>query len=161
MGLRESSQVQSQIRRKIRRNAVILLAQTLRAPVIGRRREGINMTEIIDRSVWINYFNEFTRRNLARPTELSVFGENGAQTEGHRLPFAGISLERGNGAPNVEIMFSDRLHDPARHLTHVIANVRQITPKRGLDGRDEALAIVDGDGETSLLRFDHLNPDPN
>ena len=27
-------------------------------------------------------------------------------------------------------------------------------PRRGLDGRDDALAIVDGQGVTSLLRFE-------
>ena len=33
------------------------------------------MKENIDRSVWINYFNAFTRRNHSRPTRLEVFGE--------------------------------------------------------------------------------------
>ena len=112
------------------------------------------MNENIDRSVWINYFDEFTRRNHSRRTRLEVFGQNGAQVEECGLPFAGINLERGNGAPSIEIMFGN--HDPAqpRHLTLVVENVRNITPKRGLDGRDEALAIVDAQGETSLLRFE-------
>jgi len=112
------------------------------------------MKDYIDRSVWINYFNEFTRRNQSRPTQLEVFGENGAQREQCGLPFAGISLERGNGTPSVEIMFGGNGAGESRHLTHVIANVQQITPKRGLDGRDEALEIVDGQGEKSLLRFE-------
>jgi hypothetical protein len=112
------------------------------------------MKEYIDRSVWINYFNEFTRRNQSRPTQLEVFGENGAQKEECGLPFAGISLERGNGAPDVEIMFGSNGAVGRRHLTHVIANVQQITPKRGPDGRDEALEIVDNHGEKSLLRFE-------
>ena len=112
------------------------------------------MKEYIDRSVWINYFNEFTRRNQSRPTQLEVFGENGAQREEHGLPFVGISLGRGNGAPDVEIMFGGNGAGESRHLTHVIANVQQITPKSGLDGRDEALEIVDNHGEKSLLRFE-------
>ena len=112
------------------------------------------MKEYIDRSVWINYFNEFTRRNQSRPTQLEVFGENGAQKEECGLPFAGISLERRNGAPGVEIMFGGNGASGPSHLTHVIANVQQITPKRGLDGSDEALEIVDSQGEKSLLRFE-------
>ena len=112
------------------------------------------MKEYIDRSVWINYFNEFTRRNQSRRTQLEVFGETGAQKEECGLPFTGISLERGNGAPNIEIMFGGNGAVEPRHLTHVIANVHQITPKRGLDGRDEALEIVDNHGEKSLLRFE-------
>lgn len=121
------------------------------------------MKEYIDRSAWINYFNEFTRRNQARPTQLEVFGENGAQKEECGLPFAGISLERGNGAPSVAIMFGGNGAVKTRHLTHVIANVQQITPKRGLDGRDEALEIVDNRGEKSLLRFERqsMTPTPN
>ena len=112
------------------------------------------MKDYIDRSVWINYFNEFTRRNQMRPTQLEVFGENGAQEEERGLPFAGISLERGNGAPSIAIMFGPRNGDTPPHLTHVIENVQEITPKRGLDGGDEALQIISAQGETSLLRFE-------
>ena len=120
------------------------------------------MNEILDRSVWINYFIEFSRRNQLRPSQLEVFGENGAQKEESGLLFSGISLDRGNGLPGVEIMFADREGGAERHLTHMIANVKGITPKRGPDGRDEALAIVDAGGETSLLRFEpQLKPAAN
>ena len=113
------------------------------------------MKENIDRSVWINYFNEFTRRNQSRPTRLEVFGELGAQEEERGLSFAGIALDTDSGAlPSVEIMLGGHDAIESRHLTHVIANVRDITPKRGLDGRDEALEIVGAQGETSLLRFE-------
>ena len=123
------------------------------------------MKDYIDRSVWINYFNEFTRRNQSRPTQLEVFGENGAQREEHGLPFVGISLERGNGRPSVQIMFGALNGVTPGHLTHVIENVKEITPKRALDGRDEALEIVDSRGEKSLLRFERQSvvpaPNPN
>lgn len=111
------------------------------------------MQENIDRNVWTNYFGEFTKRNQSRLTRLEVFGENGAQEEELGLPFAGISVEGGKDAPSVQIMLGG--HDPhqSQHLTHVIANVTHITPKRGPDGRDEALEIVDAHGETSLLAF--------
>lgn len=112
------------------------------------------MKEKIDRSVWINYFNEFTRRNQSRPTRLEVFGEMGAQEQEHELSLAGISLERGNGMPAVEIMFGEPNGVAPRHLTHVIENVREITPKRGFDGRDEALEVVDSHGEKNLLTFE-------
>ena len=113
------------------------------------------MRENIDRSVWINYFNEFTRRNQSRPTIFEVFGELGAQAEERGLRFAGIALDTDNRAlPSVEIMLGGHDAMESRHLTHVIANVREITPKRGLDGRDEALEIISAQGETSLLRFE-------
>lgn len=113
------------------------------------------MKENIDRSVWINYFNEFTRRNQSRPTRLEVFGELGAQEQERGLPFAGIALDTVSGVlPSVEIMLGGHDAIEPRHLTHVIANVREITPKRGLDGRDEVLEIITAQGETSLLRFE-------
>jgi hypothetical protein len=112
------------------------------------------MKENIDRSVWINYFNEFTRRNHSRQTRLEVFGELGAQEKERGLPLAGISLERGNDAPSIEIMFGARNGDTPPHLTHVIENVREITPKRGLDGCDESLEIVDTQDEKNLLCFE-------
>jgi hypothetical protein len=106
----------------------------------------------VDCSVWANYFNDFTRRNQTRPTTLEVFGEAGAQQEEQGMPFTGISIEQKDGNPRVEIMLGDMLG--AGHLTHVVSNVHQITPKLGLDGRDEALEIVSAEGETSLLRFE-------
>ena len=113
------------------------------------------MKENIDPSIWINYFNEFTRRNQLRPTRLEIFGELGAQEEERGLPFAGIALDTcGRALPSVEIMFGGHDAMEPRHLTHVIANVQEITPKRGLDGRDEALEIISAQGETSLLRFE-------
>jgi Family of unknown function (DUF5335) len=112
------------------------------------------MKEKIDRSVWINYFNEFTSRNHSRPTRLEVFGELGAQIEERGLPLVGIAMgKNGSALPSVEIMFGGNDAIDKRHLTHVIANVQEITPKRGLDGRDEALEIV-GEGYQNLLRFE-------
>ena len=110
------------------------------------------MNENLDPGIWTDYFKEFTRRNQSRPTSLEVFGETGAQKEEKGLPFNGISLDRRGGAPRVEIMLGET--GKPRHLTHVISNVHQITPKLGLDGRDEALEIVSVDGETSLLCFE-------
>ncbi len=112
------------------------------------------MKDNFDRSVWISYFTEFTKRNQSRPTVLEVFGDNGALTEERGLPFVGISLEQENGSPSIEIMLGGHDATEPRHLTHVIANVRDVMPKRGPDGRDEALAIVNGQGEMSLLRFE-------
>src|SRR5687768_14508980 len=113
------------------------------------------MKENIDGSVWINYFNEFTRRNQARPTRLEVFGEMGAQQEECGLTFSGIALDRDSaGSPLVEIKLGAYDSKEARHLTRRITNVQEITPKRGRDGRDEALEIIGGDGCHNLLRFE-------
>jgi hypothetical protein len=112
------------------------------------------MKENIDRSVWINYFNEFTRRNRWRPTHLQLFGELGAQDEAHGLAFAGIAFDADGVSPSVEIMLGGHGTTEPRHLTHVIKNVKEITPKRGLDGRDEALELISGNGYRNLLLFE-------
>ena len=112
------------------------------------------MKEDLDPSVWINYFNEFSRRNQSRPTRLEVFDELGAKVEERGLAFAGIALETDRGAlPSVEIMLGGHDAIEPRNLTHVIANVREINPKRGSDGRDETLEIIGAQGETSFLLF--------
>ena len=113
------------------------------------------MKESIDRSVWINYFNEFTRRNQSRPTRLEIFGELGAQEQERGLLFEGITIETDSRAlPSVDIMLGGHDALDSRHFTHVIANVQEITPKRSVDGRDEALEIVSGEGYRNLLRFE-------
>jgi hypothetical protein len=112
------------------------------------------MKENIDRSVWINYFNEFTRRNQWRPTHLQLLGEFGAQEEAHGLPFAGIAFDADGVSSSVEIMLGGHDAIDPRHLTHVIENVQEITPKRGLDGRDEALELISENGYRNLLLFE-------
>jgi Family of unknown function (DUF5335) len=112
------------------------------------------MKENIDRSVWINYFNEFTRRNQSRPTHLQPFGKFGAQEEAHGLPFAGIAFGADGFSTSVEIMLGGHDAIEPRHFTHVIENVQQITPKRSLDGRDEALELISGNGRRNLLLFE-------
>lgn len=112
------------------------------------------MKDDFDLKRWGPYLDEFTRRNRSRPTVLEVFGDNGALTEERGLPLVGITLEHQNGTPIIEIMLGNHDGMTPRHLTHMIANVRDITPKLGPDGLEEALAIVDEHGEMSLLRFD-------
>ena len=105
--------------------------------------------------MWINYFTEFTRRNKSRPTRLEVFGELGAQEQEHGLLFEGIAMETDRSTwPSVDIMLGGHDAVASRHFTRVIADVQEITPKRGLDGRDEALEIVSGEGYRNLLRFE-------
>jgi len=112
------------------------------------------MRENIDRKVWTEYFKEFSARNMARPTRLEHFDEFGAKEEEHGLPFAGIAIDtRRANAASIQIMFGAR-GERSRHFTHVIRNVLGITPKSGLDGRDEALVIVSGEGFRDLLRFE-------
>jgi hypothetical protein len=115
------------------------------------------MQNDIERSSWPNYFREFTKRNLSRPTKLETFGEVGAQREEQHLPFGGISLEdTGKDAPRIEIMLGGGTRADPRHLTHTIRHVTRIAVKRGDDERDEAMEMETSDGTKTLLRFEAL-----
>ena len=114
------------------------------------------MRDSIERNAWNDYLTEFNKRNESRPTWLQVFGESGAQSEEQGLQLRGISLEeRGPDAPRVQIMLGGHDAIEARHLTHMISQVEQITPQLGLDGREESIEFVDKHGEASLLIFRH------
>ena len=114
------------------------------------------MKNNIDRDAWARYLNKFTKRNQSRPTWLQVFGEAGAQSEEQGLPLMGISLEeKGADAPRVQIMLGGHDAIEPRHLTHMITDVKWVTPQVGADGRDEAIEFVDKHGEASLLIFEH------
>jgi len=113
------------------------------------------MSNEIRRDQWRTFFDEFSRRNRSRPTQVEVFGEMGAQEAEHHLPLNGIVVdENGISAPRVEILLGDGSPDAATHLTHVITRATAVVLKAGTDGRDEALEIEDADGAKTLLRFE-------
>ena len=115
------------------------------------------MRDEIKREDWIEYFNEFSKRNQSRPTKLEVFGELGAQSEEKHLPLAGVSVEdSGKGAPRIEIMLGGGAATDPRHLTHTITRVNRVMQKLGADGRDEAIEFEDASGAKTILRFEAL-----
>src|SRR5262245_41144032 len=111
----------------------------------------------IKRGQWARFFDEFSKRNLSRPTRLETFGDLGAQEEEQNLPLNGISVdEKGTGAPQIEIMLGADSPSDERHLTHTIARAARVFTKASADGRDEALEIEDADGVKTLLQFESL-----
>jgi len=113
------------------------------------------MKENIERNEWTDYFQRFSARNMSRLTRLEVFGEFGAQEEEHGMLFKGIAINgRYSERPSIEIMLGGPETSRTGHLTHVIPEVQQITPKRDEYGRDEALEIISGNGDRNLLRFE-------
>ena len=114
------------------------------------------MNDNIQPEAWASYLTEFNQRNTSRPTWLQVFGETGAQSEELGLPLVGISLEeKGADAPRIQIMLGGHDAIESRHLTHMITNVARLMPRRGSDGREEAIEFVNRQGEASLLIFTH------
>ena len=114
------------------------------------------MKSNLERGQWATYLAQFNKRNQSRPTWLQVFGESGAQSQEQDLPLLGIGLEeKGTDAPRVQIMLGGHDSIERRHMTHVVTNVTSMTPRVGVDGRDDAIEFVDKQGEASLLIFKH------
>ena len=104
----------------------------------------------LDRPDWSKELDEFTRRNLGRRGALEVDDpELGAQAQEHDYPLLGASYDHHDG--RVELMFGE-LGDVQRHLTRGIGGVSGIDILANDRGRDLALRIEHGAGQT-LLTF--------
>lgn len=104
----------------------------------------------LDQPEWSHSLNEFTRRNIGRRGVLEVDDpEIGAQAQEHDYPLLGATYDPHDG--RVELMFGE-LGDIDRHLTRGIGNVARIDILTDDRGRDIALRIAHGAGQT-LLTF--------
>jgi nucleotide-binding universal stress UspA family protein len=107
-------------------------------------------TTRISRNEWAKTLQEFTRRNMVRPTSVEVDDlELGAQAQEHDYPFLGASYDAHDEC--VQVMLGD-LASFGRHLTRSIAGVDEIEMMTDERGIDVALRIAHGAGQT-LLTF--------
>ena len=94
--------------------------------------------------------DDFSRRNFGRRGTLEVDDpEIGAQAQEFDYPFLGVTYDPHDG--QVEVMVGE-LGNVGRHLTRGIGNVSTIDVLRNDRGRDVALRIAHGAGQT-LLTF--------
>ncbi len=104
----------------------------------------------LDRPEWTMQLDDFTRRNVGRRGVLEVDDpELGAQAQEHDYPFLGATYDRHDG--RVELMLGE-LGDVQCHLTRSIGSVSGIDVLTNERGRDLALRIGHGTGQT-LLTF--------
>src|SRR5512143_350328 len=104
----------------------------------------------LDRPEWSRALDGFTKRNVGRRGVLEVDDpEIGAQAQEHDYPLLGATYDQHDG--RVELMFGE-LGDPDRHLSRSIGNVGRIDVLTDEQGRDVALRIAHGAGQT-LLTF--------
>lgn len=105
------------------------------------------------RREWELLLDDFTRRNTGRRARLEIDQpELGAQLQQTGFPFLGATYDPKND--HVELMFGD-LVNGSRHLARSIADVSAVTLQSDSAGRDIALRIQHGDGQTLVL-FDRL-----
>ena len=113
------------------------------------------MSNEIKQDRWTAFFDEFSKRNRARSTQIEVFGELGAQEAERHLPLNGVTVDvNGKSAPRIEILLGGASPEDLQHLTHVVTRANSVFLKAGVDGRDEALEIIDVEGAKTLLRFE-------
>ena len=73
------------------------------------------------------------------------------------MPLSGVVFENGRKNDSfLELMFENFRLGEGNHITHTIADVCCVFPKRNIDGRDEALEIEDSGGNKTLLIFEQL-----
>lgn len=115
------------------------------------------MTGFIEREQWKSFLDDYTKRNMLRPTRLEVIAATGAQEEEQFLPLLGVSLEtKGDAAGSVEVILGGETAEESRHLTHTISNVERIAPLVAADTVEGGLGFEDKEGGKTLLRFEVL-----
>lgn len=106
--------------------------------------------QTLERTGWARVLDEFTRRNGGRPTRMEVDDpEIGSQVQETNYRLFGAAYDPHDGS--VELMTGD-FGTTEGHVTHVIRNVTDVWVLSHPGGRDEALCIAHGRGQT-LLRL--------
>jgi nucleotide-binding universal stress UspA family protein len=99
---------------------------------------------------WTLQLDALSRRNIGRRGMLEVdHPDIGAQAQEHDYQFMGATYDHHDR--RVELMFGS-IEGTGPHLTRGIADVRSIDIQRDAEGRDLALRIAHGGGQT-LLTF--------
>jgi nucleotide-binding universal stress UspA family protein len=102
------------------------------------------------RADWTSELDAFTKRNIGRRGVLEVDDpEIGAQAQEHDYPLLGATYDPHDD--RVELMLGE-LGDVARHLSRSIGGVTRVDVLKNDRGRDIALRIAHGAGQT-LLTF--------
>ena len=108
------------------------------------------VVKTLQRPDWAVQLDDFSRRNIGRRGVLEVDDpEVGAQAQENDYPFLGATYDHHDG--RVELMVGE-LGDVQRHLTRSIGSVSSIDVLTNERGRDIALRIAHGAGQT-LLTF--------
>jgi hypothetical protein len=104
--------------------------------------------QTLERTGWAHVLDDFTRRNGGRPTRMEVDDpEIGAQVQETDYRLFGAVYDPRDRC--VELMTGD-YGTTAGHATHTVRNVTDVWVLSHPGGRDEALCIAHGRGQTIL-----------
>jgi CPA2 family monovalent cation:H+ antiporter-2 len=119
-------------------------------PYAAARAAGRSASDVlhVPRREWATALDDFSNRNAGCPASLELDDpEFGAQVLDVRYPFVGVTFDRHDA--RVEIMLGE-LGAGRRHVTRSIGDVSSIDILRRTDGRDSALRVGHGAGQTLL-----------
>ena len=136
--------------RVIRRaDCSVLVVPRFTVPSNEIARAGASTSVIQDSPQWSAELNKFTQRNAGRVANLEVDDpELGALVEATHYPFVGADYDHKDGRLTIAL---GNTHPVNNHLTRTIEHPQAVSVLR-IDGRDEALSITHGGGQT-LLTF--------
>ncbi|HEY7234005.1 MAG TPA: universal stress protein [Gemmatimonadaceae bacterium] len=129
-------------------NCAVLVVPPSALPIRGSSAVDRDRCVRVDSSQWAAVLNDFTRTNAGRRTQLEVDDpEIGAQAQEHDYPLRGVAFDVHD--QRVEIMLGrDRGGEP--HLSRSIGGVTSLDVLTDKDGRDVALRLRHGAGQTVL-----------
>lgn len=99
---------------------------------------------------WTSFLKFYAEQNAGRSTRIGLFETVDGVTNDYwiesGLAFKGIDAEFVGDSTVVEIMLEG--------LTHVVRNVRSISPVYSVDGLEDGLNVTAADGSVTILRFE-------
>lgn len=113
--------------------------------------------EEIPRDQWTRFLDEFSKSHEGWIVNWEILGkELGDQEKNARLPLVGISADPKGSKPRINVMVGGR---PDAHVTQIIENPRRVMFRQPDQPGHEAIEIEDNDGLTTLLTFQHIDPE--
>lgn len=114
------------------------------------------MTLKIPKDEWGNFFDDLTKRRFEWKTNLEVISnEIGDQLLSDGLPLKGITLEKRNGEPVIEILLGK---DADHHQTHNIFSASGVAFLPNESDAGGILEIEEPDGTKTLVRIKEPMP---
>jgi hypothetical protein len=113
----------------------------------------------IPRQQWVKFFDEFSKSHQGWIVSWEVLGLRlGDQEKTRRLPLVGISADLKGNKPRIDIMVGGRLD---AHVTQIIETPKRVMFKPPDQPGHEAIEVETDDGLTTLITFQHIDPDVN
>ena len=96
---------------------------------------------------WEEYLRFYNEKNKGRKTRLGVFEDGNDYWIESDLKLTGIDVDRQTEGVGITILLGN--------YTHEIRDARSLAIRLSLEGDEDGVDIMDGHGNTTVLRFDN------